>query len=323
MTNLTGQSYSTNFTAANGLQFTGVTTNWNVSYPLLANNIYRINISATDVNGGAASTNVFFDTCNPAFTWEAEDYNHDHGQFMDNAAPDAYAGLGATPGVDIYDPNIASGGLAYRPSGQNTEVTTDIPRLNYLATGAADYDVSWNNIGNWANYTRTIPPGTFNLYLRAANGSASTGSASAALVISTDTTTSQTISNLGTFAIPDTGRSQAWTWVPLRDGANNLVRLDGGGVKTVRITSGGGYNANFYALFPVATPPLLAGVFPSGSNMVISFPALSNFNYQVQYKNNLTDPSWLPLGSPMVGNGSTNTIMDTTTNARFYRVIAQ
>ncbi len=270
VTNLLGLGYTTNITATNGLSFSGVATNWNVGYPLLSNAVYKVTINVTDANGSPATSTIFFDTCNPSFTWEAEDYNHDSGKFIDNPATDGYAGLGGTEGIDTHAGKISEGTLVYRPSGLNTEVNTDTPRLNYLATSAADYDVGWNDSANWGNYTRTWPAGAFNLYMRAANGSTGAGNASAALVREGAGTTSQTLSNLGTFAIPNTGGWQAWTWVPLRDSLGNVVQLNGGGVNTVRITSGGGYNANFYAFFPVTTLPVLAGVFPNGGAMMQS-----------------------------------------------------
>ena len=33
-----------------------------------------------------------FDTYNPSYTWEAEDYDHDGAQFIDNPQTNAYAG---------------------------------------------------------------------------------------------------------------------------------------------------------------------------------------------------------------------------------------
>ena len=62
-----------------------------------------------------------------------------------------------------------------------------------------------------------------------------------------------------------------------------------------------------------------AGV--SGSGMSISFPNESWHSYQLQYKNDLTDPSWSNLGSPVGGNDTLQTIIDSTSaTGRFYRI---
>jgi hypothetical protein len=62
-----------------------------------------------------------------------------------------------------------------------------------------------------------------------------------------------------------------------------------------------------------------AGV--SGSGMSISFPSESWHSYQLQYKNDLTDPSWSNLGSPVGGNDTLQTIIDSTSaTGRFYRI---
>src|SRR5580693_9000129 len=46
-----------------------------------------------------------------------------------------------------------------------------------------DYDVGFKSGGNWRNYTRTLPAGTYNIYLRTAHGIGASGdSASLSLV---------------------------------------------------------------------------------------------------------------------------------------------
>jgi len=58
----------------------------------------------------------------------------------------------------------------------------------------------------------------------------------------------------------------------------------------------------------------------SGTNLVISFPTQSGFNYQVQYKNDLTEPVWNPLAS-VPGDNTVKSISDPViTEIRFYRV---
>jgi hypothetical protein len=55
--------------------------------------------------------------------------------------------------------------------------------------------------------------------------------------------------------------------------------------------------------------------------VVLSFSTGSGSTYQVQYKTQLSDATWTPLGSPIVGTGSTQTVQDSLAAAsRFYRV---
>src|SRR5262249_36335221 len=80
-------------------------------------------------------------------------------------------------------------------------------------------------------------------------------------------TATQTTVGLGTFTIPATGGWQNYTWVPLRDSGGNLVKLAGTGVQqTLRATSAGGLNANFYMLIAANTnQPSIVNLYPNGA----------------------------------------------------------
>jgi hypothetical protein len=193
-----------------------------------------------------------------------------------------------------------------------------------------DYDVGFNNNGDWGNYTRTFPAGAFYIYMRAAspNGNpATTDAASMSLVTSGRGATTQKTTKLGTFTIPNTGDWQTYAWVPLKDASGNLVRFTGGSVETLRVTTdNGGYNANFYELVTtntaVGSVTLAASV--NGENIVISLATQVGLTYQVEYKSDLSDASWTPLGNAISGNGAVQTINDKlSVNSRFYRVLIQ
>ncbi len=274
---LLGQTTVTNLTSTNGLVVTGTSTSRNVSAPLATNLIYTAVISVKDVNGSPANKTVSFDTCNPNYTWEAEDYNHDNGQFIDNPAPDAYANLTGVEGVDCHNISDAPNEtFVYRnpqlpPTtpgvGNGDQVNSDVPRLQYITSALSDYNLGWYDGGEWDNYTRTFPAGQYNVFLRAANGSGGNGSATLSVVSGDTTTANQTNTTLGTFTIPSTGANawQTYTWVPLRDAGGNLVQFTGGSLKTLRAASGGNLNPNFYALFPANTNlPNLNNIYPSG-----------------------------------------------------------
>jgi hypothetical protein len=271
---------TTNITGTNGLTITGSASSRNVSLSLITNATYTAVVNVTDANGSPAGTTVNFDTYNPVFTWEAEDYDYSSGQFIDNPAPNAYATQVGTADIDYHDNVTTSqnGTPAYRTGDPvGLEINGDgPPRVQYIGTGFTDYDVGWYDTGNWNNYTRTYPSGQFNVLLRAANGSGGNGTVTLAQVTSGQTTTTQTTTNFGTFTIPATGGWQAYTWVPLRDGNGNLVKVSIGGQQTLKATSSGGCNANFYALVPANTNlPTISGVSPSGTSFFQSTNKLS------------------------------------------------
>jgi hypothetical protein len=56
----------------------------------------------------------------------------------------------------------------------------------------------------------------------------------------------------------------------------------------------------------------------------ISFFTQTGWVYQVEYKNNLSDPSWTPLGSSLTGNNAVQTVSDSpSASHRFYIVQIQ
>ena len=153
------------------------------------------------------------------------------------------------------------------------------------------------------------------------NGSPSTtDAANMAFVTNGFGTTSQTFERLGTFTVPNTGDWHKFTWVPLLDASGNPAMFIGGSVKTLRVTTdNGNYNVNFYELVPANQMSIIASV--SGGNVVISFLAQTNVTYQVEYKNNLTDPSWAPLSNPVSGDDAIQSVSDAANGSnRFYRV---
>lgn len=266
-----GSSFTTNLTSANGLVVTGSATNRSVVYTGLQTNVsYTAVINVTDANGGPASSTVNFDTLSLSYTWEAEDYNFGNGQTVAEPQTNGYANQVGTAEVDYHDGSATIGSQLYRPSDTaGTEVNGDtLLRPAYNGTGFLDYDVGWYDNGDWNNYTRTFPAGLYNVALRAANGGTGAGSLTLARVTSDPTTSPQTTTNLGTFAIPPTGGWQAYTWIPLRDSGGNLVQFSGGSLKTLRATSAGGLNANFYALVPANTNlPTINNIYPNGTSL--------------------------------------------------------
>jgi hypothetical protein len=312
-----------------GLVFQGSSTSWTVSYPgLTSNRTHTASIRVEANNGSVQTASVSFDTFSAtAFTVEAEAFNHTSGQFFDNPTQDSYGFLGATENVDAFDADLNNGNYDYRVGGLNTEVTGDVARTNLVSDfGYVDYNVGWFDNTSWGNYTRTYPAGTYNVYLRAANGTGNASSASLAEVTSDRTQPGQTTTPLGTFPIPATSGWQSYAWVPLTNGTGGLatVTLDGT-VRTLRLTSNGGNNANFFILTPAPAAPVntVLTISRTGSTLTVSFPTQAGLSYQVQRKQALGDASWSPLGAPVAGDGTTKSVTDTTAaGSGFYRTSA-
>ncbi|HEV2693951.1 MAG TPA: hypothetical protein VG347_13740 [Verrucomicrobiae bacterium] len=325
------------------LVFSGSVNNWSVSYPRLQpNKSYTITVSVTDLNGNTAATSSTFDTFSPAnYTWEAEDFDHDFGQFIDNPQTNAYFGLPAATDVDTHQVNFnAAAPYLYRNNplalpgegnGMATEVNGDIKRSQYLGAGNTNLDYSMgyfsggaNTTPSWANYTRHYPAGSYNVYGRMAAGAAVPTTATLSTVTSGWGTTTQTTNLLGTFSVPNVGW-ETYTFVPLRDNSGNLITMTfDGSTNTLQLSNPLGSGSDINVNFLMLTPVFALSAINSGTNVALTFPAQSGFGYQVQYKTNLTDINWNALGSAIAGtNGSVSVKDPATRKSRFYRVQIQ
>ena len=97
----------------------------------------------------------------------------------------------------------------------------------------------------------------------------------------------------------------------LSDGSGNLaITYTGAG------TAEGDING-----FQIQAAPLIVNTSYNNTNVLISFLTQSGLSYQLQYKNNLTDANWVPVGSSLSGNNAVLSIADLVSgNSRFYRV---
>ncbi len=94
-TTLPGAVYNATLTSASGLTITGTPISQTVSIPLASNMVYTAVIQVTDANENTTNLTVSFDTINPVYTFEAEDFDYDSGQFFNNPQMNAYFGLPA------------------------------------------------------------------------------------------------------------------------------------------------------------------------------------------------------------------------------------
>ena len=273
--------YTTNLTSANGLVVGGTANNHTVTYPaLITNAVYSAVISVTDLENNTVTINPRFDTYAPVMTWEAEDWDYNSGLFIDHPAVDAYAGLHGIEGVDFHDIND-SGNHPYRPQdAMSADVISDTPRTQYVAAGTNDYAIGYFTVGEWVNYTRTYPAGTYNIFGRfAADGGTSYLSLGA--VTNGAGTSSQSVQNLGTFVVANTGSWGTYAFTPLTDQYGNVaqVTLDGRTTLQLQRTNGADANVNFFMLLPAATTlPTITQVTPTtwmSSTNVLQFVATS------------------------------------------------
>jgi hypothetical protein len=308
-----------NGVTVSGLSITGSSTSWSVSCGLAPSTTYTAVITVTDNNGQVATTTWNFDTFSSgSYTWEAEDYDFNGGQFFDNPQVDEYFGSGGTVGIDYFKAGTG-GSPVYRADTVATETNSDTIRPQYMVPGYYDFDVGFTSTGDWWNYTRTYPAGKYNVFLRAARGTSGTATMGLREVTGGWGTSSQTTINLGSFTIPATGAWQTYAWVPLKDGSGNLsvVTLNGS-TNTLRLTDGGA-NLNFLVL----TPAVALSASTSGGSIHLSFGTQPGFNYTVAYKNSLTDSTWTEL-STVPGDGTVQTVSQAmSAPSRYYRLLAK
>ena len=271
------------------LVITGPSNNRSVAYNgLKADRVYTADIDVVDGDGLFSAATVTFDTFSAAnFVWEAEDYDFSGGSYINhpvvtstNNPAISYFGQTGVAEIDFHDPSWGGNAdQAYRAGdvpGPGTEWCGDLPRQKYLDAvaggdvNAKDYDLGWTYdngtswTGDWANYTRNFPTGTYNIYGRLSGGG---GASKVAIwkVTSGAGTYDQTTSLIGQFLFNSHGW-QAYDWVPLTDAEGNLVAIPLTGVTTLRV-AGDNANHNFFMLAPARDDqPLISGLYPAGQH---------------------------------------------------------
>ncbi len=258
------------------LQITGTEQEWNVQLTSLQENtIYEGTLAITDAGGARITGILAFNTFSMNNRMiEAENFNFDNGQFIDN--PDIVEDSGETSyfdkgsetdseGVDFHElsedfndegdqiwriPNV--GNMPHTASNNN-EATRDA----YADTPELDYSVNETEVGEWLNYTRTFSVGDANLYCRATDGGA--------FAVQLDRVTSdaaspdQTTELLGVFRSEGI-RGGQYKWIPLTNTAGALASVSLDGKVTLRATIiEGSPNLNFFMVTPaveVVAPPV-------------------------------------------------------------------
>lgn len=221
---------------------------------------------------------------------EAEDFNTAGGEYFPSnpASGEAFNAKGlyldkdAVTDVDFHDngtddpnsqnyrqgeaPNIGMG----NSSGDNfIRGAGDRPGF----TSTIDWKIGWNDAGEWRNYTRTFPSGSYNIYSRMASGGADMH---AHLDLVDDRTTgTPNLTRLGQFDAQTTGGWDTFIFVAMKDGEGNLARVDLGGEQTLRYTiDPGNHDHNYIMLVPAGTAaPRFTGITlsPDGKNVTLTW----------------------------------------------------
>lgn len=267
---LSGQDVSNQLTLGGTDSSTSRKATYNGLQP---NRAYAATIIVTDSGGLSTTNELTFDTFveSQATIIEAEDYNFSSGQFYDNPAPGAYNSLPGTPGVDFVDTTPNSLGTYRSLDSVDTATTPDVARASFTNAGVPDYQIGTIGLGEWWNYTRTLPSGRYYAWLRVAS--------SAAQAVRLDRVTgdtshpNQSLELLGFFSVPRTGNLLNFDFAPLADQQGRPIALPLEGKTTLRVSALQANNdlaLNFLMLVPadatvyssVSISPL-----PSASNV--------------------------------------------------------
>ena len=242
------------FTAGNGLTLSGPANNRTGTFnTLVANTNYTVTIEVIDAEDVTARETFTFDTFSPSnLMIEVEDYNFGGGQFIDNPAPspegvgaaNGYAMQIGVKGVDYDDTRTNLDDVPYRPEDNvRMQRTLDFPRAKFIAAGGAaagiyDYDVGDIAAGEWLNFTRTFPAGTFQIYLREALRNGTQIETVLEEVTSDRTQENQTTRVIGSFITTPSGLQ--FRNIPLTDALGNIITVELSGVETLRLRQASG-----------------------------------------------------------------------------------
>ena len=171
---------------------------------------------------GGSEANCYFDRVSEIGI-DANDDDSDDRPTDDNADFDAF-----------LDNGYRFGSGAFKDELVDTWASGDSLRTKFIdaGEGTRDFEVERVNAGEWYNYTRDIPQGTYQILLRArvrANQTLSLGTVTGA------TTTNQTVTELGQFSVSSTGGS--YGFFPLKNDQGHDLVMELGGEKTLRLTA--------------------------------------------------------------------------------------
>jgi hypothetical protein len=309
------------------LVITGSSSNETVVYPeLLPNAMHTAIISITNSLGhGILLTNEFDTFSTNNFIVEASDFDFGGGQYIPAAewVPNAYGFLYgnyvATTNIDFQHTTLGCEQYPYRANGISQQQGYDYLTPIFVSYGAIDYDLGCFGQGDWANYTRAYPAGSYFVFMR----SAALGAYSMYLeqVTSGAGTTNQAVTTLGDWSAVGMDET-SHAWVPLTaEGSVVPVAVSLGGVETLRLTTTtGDCYPNYFMLVPASGINMSASKL--GANAALSFPTQTGVVYRVFSSSNLSSATWNLLTN-VLGNGAAQSVnISATANAQFFKVVA-
>ncbi|HEY5914337.1 MAG TPA: hypothetical protein VJA21_27425, partial [Verrucomicrobiae bacterium] len=238
------------------LEVSGSSSNKTVAYNGLQSNLtYTASITVTDSANLTVTANTYFETTwvgvpPVAYLWEAEDFDFTNGMYITfptlcdtSGNPNCYFGKVGVEGVDEHKSGTAPNHF-YRPDDpMGTVPSGDYARKDHYLAGVQDYRIDPLNGGDWVNYTRDWPAGSYWVVGRLSTDISLSGSLTLS-VVNPDTSTT----DLGTFSIPNGLGWGTFQNVFLKDtnGNNAVVTLNG--KTTLRVTSGGNLLPGFFML---------------------------------------------------------------------------
>ena len=288
------------------LDITGNENSWTVSLGSLQENlVYVGELVVTDANGvsipGILSFNTF---ASNNLTIEAEDFNFDNGEFINNpgvSGGDSFFDKGGntdSQGVDFnelsaefdFDGNPDAWRYPLVGNMPNTVVNNnEADRARYADAPDLDFSVNGTEPGEWLNYTRDFGVGEANVYLRAQDGNTYVVQLDR---VSGSTGANQTLEPLGQF----NGSGGGYDWVALTDASGQLAAIDLSGEVTLRATIvSGSPDLNFFMVTPAVEvilpelPPAPVSLVASSSEAlseptVVDFGALTdNASYEFYF----------------------------------------
>lgn len=258
------------------LVLAGTDSDRTVTLPALAaNQFYQMQINITDKASRVVASTVRFNTFTDGIVFvEGEDYNFENGKFINNPQ------LSTIPGTDNYLDRIGVEAVDYHQTNTpafsqyrigdqpGTAVTLDPYRTAYTQASVDDYMTRDHANSEWLNYTRTFSADTYRVYVRLAKGNTTPFVIALDQVTAGSTTSSQTLSPIGTFQGTGIGTAAGYDFYPLKDLFGNELAVSLNGTTTLRLTFASGGNGvlmNYLVFVPYSgvQRPFLASALPA------------------------------------------------------------
>jgi hypothetical protein len=329
----------TRHTTTNGLTVSGSGTTRTASLGgLEAQMDYTAVLSAEDSDAATTSQTLYFDTfAETNSIIEIEDYNFESGKFIDNPVPtpegsgpasNAYSLQTGVQGVDFNDTRTTPRpqDTLYRPNDPvRMQHSLDNGRQKYAAAGGTaasvyDYDVGDIAAGEWLNYTRTFPPGSYQVYLREALVNMASGESVLEQVTSDPTQANQTTKIVGSFLGARTGFQYRNFALTDGTGQNKVIARLSGPV-TIRLRQvtadpgDGARDQNYLIFIPVADQGLQRATVTSLSPAPDSVTETVTPSIRVELQNRDTSVSIGTIKLELNGQTLSPTVVSNATGA--------